>query len=617
MYRAGLFLLALALPACDGVDNTLNKERDVNADIPVMVVDPGHLDFGGLGTGESATQTFEIRNEGGVPLDITEVRVEGAAGFTLLSTATGPVLPGEARTVTVQYEPTNLTDSATVRIFGDDPDNPEDQVDLVGQWLLPVLAINPDPYEYGPVPFGCLTGKTIELENIGNDTLEIYNVLATGEGFTLPAAPTAPFTLEPGEKYPLQVLYEVSSPDVQTGTIWVSSNDPAGAKTTTQTGWGIDGDCIQIDVPEGEQVEVQLDFTVEAGLVDIAFALDTTSSMSGLALAMAAEFRNIVTDLTHTFEDATYGVATFDDYAMSPYGARGTDLPFILRQQQTDDITAVQAALSSEVAIHYGDDTPESTMEALYQGLTGKGYDMNCNGEYNDDTDVLPFAANAMDPFGGVGGEAQNAFTSGGGPLGGYGFRENMLPIIIYATDAPLRDADLSHTFGTPGGCPGDAGQTDVINAANALHAKFVGIGVNVSPIEDTFAQMEQLAAGTGSYADLDGDGVVEPAVVSWSGTSAEFRSTVVSAVQQLVAALSYESIELVASDDTLGFVESISPQAFYDVTSGETVTFTVRLNGVLPAQSYDQANQLTFHLIGDGTTLLHTYTVTVVTPAN
>ncbi|MFN7146297.1 MAG: choice-of-anchor D domain-containing protein, partial [Myxococcota bacterium] len=400
MSRAGLFLLALAFPACDGVDNTLNKERDVNADIPVMVVDPGHLDFGGLGTGESATQTFEIRNDGGVPLDITEVRVEGATGFSLLSTPTGTILPGEARTVTVEYEPTNLTDAATVRIFGDDPNNPEDQVDLVGQWLLPVLAIDPDPYEYGPVPFGCLTGKTIELENVGSDTLEVRNILATGEGFTLPAIPPLPFLLEPGESYPLQVLYEVSSPDLQTGTIWVDSNDPAGPKTTVQSGWGVTGDCVQIDVPADEQVEVQLEFTVEAGLVDIAFALDTTSSMSGLALAMAAEFRNIVTDLSNTFEDATYGVATFDDYAMQPYGARGTDLPFILRQQQTDDLTAVQSALSSEVAIHYGDDTPESTMEALYQGLTGTGYDMGCNGVYNDDTDVLPFVASAMDPFG-------------------------------------------------------------------------------------------------------------------------------------------------------------------------------------------------------------------------
>ncbi len=617
MSRAGLFLLALAAPACTGVDNTIQEERDVNDDVPVMVVEPGFLDFGGVGLGGTAEQSFDIRNEGGIPLEVTEVRIEGATGFTMLSTATGTIAPGDTRTVHLRYEPTNLTDTATVRIFGDDPANPEDQVDLTGQWLLPVLAIDPDPYAYGAVPFGCLTGKTIHLQNIGNDTLIIDSIVPQGSSYTIPAMPALPLSIEPGDAYPLQILYEPASAEVETLSLWVSSNDPSGTKITTQSAWGVDGDCIEIEVPENEEVTVDLSFTVEAGLADIAFALDTTSSMSGLALAMAAEFRNIVGDLSDIFSDATYGVATFDDYAKEPYGLRGTDLPFILRQQQTSDTIAVQRALSSEVAIHYGDDTPESTMEALYQGLAGVGYDMNCDGDFDDETDVRPFVASAMDPFGGAGGEVQDLGTVGGGDIGGFGFRENMLPIIIYATDAPLRDSEDTTNFSTPGGCPGDAGQSDVVNAANALNAKLIGVGVNVAPYERIYSQMEELAHGTGSYADLDGDGVTEPAVVTWNGTSSEFRETVVDAITQLVAALSYETIELVAADDTLGFVTSIEPQIFHNVTSGETVTFTVTLQGVLPSEDYTQANQLTFYLIGDGTTLLHTYTVTVITPPN
>jgi hypothetical protein len=615
MSRAGWLPFCLAPLGCTGVDTNLNDKRDAYDDIPVMVVEPGALDFGGVGLGEAATQTFEIRNDGGIPLDIDEVRIEGAAAFTLLSTATGTIPPEEAREIIVQYEPTNLTDAAVIRIFGSDPDNPEDQVDLSGHWILPVLAIDPDPYSYGAVPFGCLTGKTIALQNIGTDTLLIDEIVLQGESYTLPDPPELPLALAPGESHPLQVLYEARSADVETATIWVASNDPSGIKTTTQTGWGVDGDCVEVEVPPGETVSVELSFTVEAGLADIAFALDTTSSMSSLAIAMASEFRNIVGDLSEVFSDATYGVATFDDYAMQPFGARGTDLPFILRQQQTTDTTAVQRALSNEVVIHYGDDTPESTMEALYQGLSGKGYDQGCNGNYNDDVDVLPFIASALDPFGGLGGETRDAATVGGGDLGGFGFRENMLPIIIYATDAPLRDADDPTNFDTPGGCPGDAGATDVINAANGLNAKLIGVGVNVASYERTFGQMEELAMATGSYADLDGDGTTEPAVVSWNGTSDEFRATVVDAVTQLVAALSYDSIELVAADDTLGFVRAIDPSVYYDVASGETVTFTVTLEGVLPAEDYTQANQLTFYLVGDGATLLHTYTVTVVTP--
>ncbi|MDP2311185.1 MAG: choice-of-anchor D domain-containing protein [Pseudomonadota bacterium] len=616
MSRAGLSLMiVLALPACV-VDNEVNTERERYDDVPVMVVDPGFLDFGGLGTGQSAVQSFTIRNEGGIPLEITEVRIEGAAGFTLLSTATGDIPPGGAITVDVMYEPTNLTDSATVRVFGDDAANPEDQVTLGGAWLLPILAIDPDPYEFGPVPFGCLTGKTLMLSNIGSDTLVIDSIVPMGEGYSLPAIPALPIEIAPGDHVPLQLLYEATSAELQTNQVWVSSNDPSGAKVATQSGWGVVGDCVEIELPEGEPVAIDLSFTVEAGLADIAFALDTTSSMSSLATAMASEFSNIVTDLDLLFSDATYGVATYDDYAESPYGGVGTDLPFILRQQQTEVPAVVQAALNNEVAIHYGDDTPESTMEALYQGLTGVGFDHDCDGQFDIRTDVLPFEAVATDLFGGTGGQANDASTVGGGTIGGFGFRENMLPIIIYATDAPLRDADSSD-YSTPRTACHAAGHTDVVNAANAINAKLIGIGVNVLTYEAAFGQMESLAAATGSLADLNGDGTDEPAVITWSGTSAQFRADVVAAVTQLIAAMNYEKISLVASDDSLGFVAGISPEAFYDVQSGEEVTFTVTLDGVLPAQDYEQANQLTFFLIGDDETLLHTYTVTVVTPTN
>lgn len=621
MSRAGLpptialVLLGILEAGCQ-VDNEVRTERGQFDDVSVMVVDPGFLDFGGLGTGESGVQSFTIRNDGGIPLEISEVRIEGATGFTLLTTATGNIPPESAITVDVMYEPTNLTDAATVRIFGDDPANPEDQVTLGGEWLLPILAIDPDPYAFGAVPFGCLTGKTLMLTNVGSDTLVINSIVQMGDGYSLPAMPALPAEIAPGDHLPLQLLYESTSTDLQTNQVWVSSNDPSGAKVATQSGWGLVGDCNEIEVPEGEPVAIDLSFTVEAGLADIAFAIDTTSSMSGLALAMANEFSNIVSDLESLFSDATYGVATFDDYAQSPYGAAGTDLPFILRQQQTAVPSVVQSALNNEVEIHYGDDTPESSMEALYQGLTGVGFDHDCDGRFDALTDVPPFEAVATDLFGGSGGQANDATTVGGGTLGGFGFRENMLPIIIYATDAPMRDSE-SGDYSTPRSACHAAGRSDVANAANALNAKLIGIGVNVLSYETAFGQMESLATATGSYADLDGDGSDEPAVITWSGTSAQFRSDVVGTITQLIAAMNYEKIALVASDDSLGFVSAIAPEAFYDVQSGEEVTFTVTLDGVLPAQDYEQANQLTFYLIGDDETLLHTYTVTVVTPSN
>ena len=36
-------------------------------------------------------------------------------------------------------------------------------------------------------------------------------------------------------------------------------------------------------------------------------------------------------------------------------------------------------------------------MEALYQSLTGAGYDQNCDGVYDSTTDILPFLSSASD----------------------------------------------------------------------------------------------------------------------------------------------------------------------------------------------------------------------------
>ena len=50
MHRPGLPpLLLLALVGCD-VDNDLNTKKEAYDDVPLMVVEPGQLDFGGLGT---------------------------------------------------------------------------------------------------------------------------------------------------------------------------------------------------------------------------------------------------------------------------------------------------------------------------------------------------------------------------------------------------------------------------------------------------------------------------------------------------------------------------------------------------------------------------------------
>jgi hypothetical protein len=287
---------------------------------------------------------------------------------------------------------------------------------------------------------------------------------------------------------------------------------------------------------------------------------------------MASEFSAIAGDVSTQLTDVTFGVATYRDYAMSPFGSPG-DLPLRLEQQQTSDTAAVQGALGG-LSVGGGGDGPEATDEALVQALTGAGYDLDCDGAL-DGTDVPHFVSGPADAFGGAVAGTSDPSVPGTGTLGGVGFREDVAPIVVYATDAPLRDPDAG--YGAPGGCPSDATGAAVIAGAAALHARLVAVAVGgLSPWD----QMVDLATATGSTGDLDGDGVVEPAVVSWSGSSAQFRTAVADALVGLATSGTFATLELVELSDPDDVVIGVTPASYADVPSGAPVTFTLDVVG-------------------------------------
>lgn len=376
-------------------------------------------------------------------------------------------------------------------------------------------------------------------------------------------------------------------------------------------------DGIYVEVGERTTLEHDFEFELSIDRGDIGFIIDTTCSMGSTITAVATEFNTMVGDLATLLPDAGYGVSGHDDYAYGSMGSPGSDKPFYLRQQVTTDTTLVQAGFSS-LSTHSGADGPESGTEALYQAASGAGYDQDCDGSYDSSTDVVPFVADASDPFGGSGGSEYDSSTPDGGTLGGLGFREYALPVIVLAGDNYLRDPESSNGAynQTPGGCPIDAGMSDVRTAFTDLGAYFVGVSVNGST---GYPQMEQLAYDIGSLADLDGDGVAdEPVVQTWIGSSVEFRETIVDAITQLVSGVRFQRVDLSVSGDVYGFVQSIEPEYYEGLGAedeGELLTFTLTFRGGVAALSEDQLFRLTLNVLGDQSILLDTLDIIVVVP--
>ena len=379
-------------------------------------------------------------------------------------------------------------------------------------------------------------------------------------------------------------------------------------------------DGVYVEVPERTNIEELFTFTLEIQLGDVAFLIDTTGSMGSTANAMASEFTSIVSSLTSTIPDAEYAVGTYDDYACCGYGSASSgDKPFYMLQQVTDDISQVNNVLRG-IQLHYGVDGPESSMEALYQGASGLGYDMNCDSRYDSSADVLPFIADSSDPFNGSGGQHYSASGSGGGLNGGFGFRDYALPVLVFATDYDLRDPDAGYP--TPGGCPLDAGQSDVVAALSDLGGYVIGIQAN-NYTSTPYNQMVQLANASGSFADTDGDGAADdPLAFRWTGSSATFRTTITNAIEDLVSSIKFDRVSLEVDGDSWGFVTGIDPEYFTDIdtSSGagpQEIEFVLEFRGVVAATTEDQLFRLTLTVVGDDTVLLDTKDIIVLVPGS
>jgi hypothetical protein len=373
-------------------------------------------------------------------------------------------------------------------------------------------------------------------------------------------------------------------------------------------------DGLYIVVPERSNVESKFDFELRIQEGDIAFLVDTTCSMSSTAHAIAAEFSDVVDELEEVLPAAKFGVGTYDDYAYAGYGSASYgDKPFEMRQQITENVDDMQDVLNG-IPIHGGSDGPESSMEALWQGATGDGYDQDCDGNYDTSTDVKPFIASVDDPFGGDDGQFYDSTDDSTGQLGGFGFNDYALPIMVYATDNYLRDPE--NGYGAPGGCPIDAGFTDVVSAIGDLGAYVVAVSTQSTLGVE---QMEDLADATGSTADTDGDGLANDLLVyEWFGSDDDFRESIVGAISDLLNSITFDKVSLLVDGDDWGFVYAIDPPYYDDFApedNGEIVEFTLYFRGMVAATTNDQLFDLELVVLGDDEIALDKLDIIVVVP--
>ena len=333
---------------------------------------------------------------------------------------------------------------------------------------------------------------------------------------------------------------------------------------------------FSFDLPyKGLSRSQDLTFKPSVRRADIGYVIDTTGSMTGTIKNLRASLKTVITSVSAKIPDTAVGVGDHRDFPIAPYG-NGGDWPFKLQQRVTTDLTAAQAGVDSLIA-GGGGDGPEAQLEGIYQIATGSGF---------RSSGVSPLVWTAkFDPA--IGFDA----TKGHGTIGGAGFREDSLPIVILATDAPFHheagDTDAPGAGGATypysasafTGTSADQKPKTVaaaIAALGAIGAKFIGVSVQTGTTEPTTKtsqryQEEYFAMQTGSYVDspgggptcpygLDGANVaaltvggknVCPLVFASRSDGTGFDVSVVDAITKLESFVAFRTVWIEARDNT------------------------------------------------------------------
>lgn len=194
----------------------------------------------------------------------------------------------------------------------------------------------------------------------------------------------------------------------------------------------------------------------EIDRADLAINMDTTGSMGGEIANLRTSLSTlIIPSVGAVIPDAAFGVSSFEDYPILPFGQpTASDIPFRLGTRVTTNAATAQAAVNALVT-RDGFDLAESGIEALYQVATGAGTTWPGGNvpAFNPATGLVPGVAD--------------------GTIGGVGFRDNSLPIIVQVTDATSHQRqeylDINNQIG--------AVTTQVArNAIDGIGARIVGI---------------------------------------------------------------------------------------------------------------------------------------------
>ena len=187
--------------------------------------------------------TLTVYNVGVADLVISSVqRLMGATDFTVLSTPATPLVldPGEDIEFTVQYSPTvsGTPENAIIRIISSDPAAPFVDVSASGtQGTGKVATAIANAGNFGDVCLGHFADEPLTINNPGSCPLSIFNISSFPPDFVASGVVSYPLVVNPGTSIDVVNRFQPSSLGAKSGTITITSSDPASPHTVSVSGF--------------------------------------------------------------------------------------------------------------------------------------------------------------------------------------------------------------------------------------------------------------------------------------------------------------------------------------------------------------------------------------------
>ena len=231
------------------IDQTVEEDPEVLADIAPLVsfgtVTVSKVDLGTVEVDGVATQALSFTNSSTDPDAILAVNLEVSGEGYSLSETELRIAQGETGSADITFDANAVmgpagTYDGLVTMLTNDPDNPSSIIDLTATLLpppSPVIDLSGVEFKFAQVQIDDSASKILTISNKGEGDLEATLAVSGDDVFTVDPAS---ITVVAGEKGEVTVTFAPVAEKEYSGTITITSNDPANPeKTVTVAGVGV------------------------------------------------------------------------------------------------------------------------------------------------------------------------------------------------------------------------------------------------------------------------------------------------------------------------------------------------------------------------------------------